>query len=84
MITFILAVVAATVMSGLVVSAQGTVVHNWVRRLVLVLLNLSPWTIGTWRSQFSRREIFLGSWFLFFLLGLIVSPMLRQFISWAW
>jgi hypothetical protein len=69
MITFILAVVAATVISSIVISAQEGVVHTWARRLVLILLNLSPWTIGTWRIQFSKRETFLASWLLFFSSG---------------
>jgi len=81
MVTLILAVVAATVISSIVISAQEGVVHTWARRLVLVLLNLSPWTIGTWRSQFSKREVFLASWLLFFLLGLAVFSVLQNIFS---
>ena len=81
MVTLLLAVVAASAISILVISAQEGVFHTWVRRLVLVLLNLSPWTIGTWRSQFSKRETFLAAWLLFFLLGLAVISMLQRIFA---
>ena len=81
MVTLLLAVVAATAISILVISAQESVFHTWVRRLVLVLLNLSPWTIGTWRSQFSKRETFFAAWLLFFLLGLAVISMLQRIFA---
>ena len=83
MVTFLLAVVAATVIAGLVVSVPRGVVHTWVRRLVLLLLNLSPWTIGTWRSEFSKRETFFGSWLLFFLLGLAAFSLLQSIFHWG-
>ena len=32
----------------------------YMRRLFLVLINLSPWIVGTWRKEFSTRETFLA------------------------
>jgi len=71
----LLAIVVATAIG--VTLAPGTKVRTWVRRVFLVIINLSPWTIGTWRKEFSTRETFLAAWFLSFvavLLGLAFAP----------
>lgn len=57
----------ATVIPTLVVYLPGDFVRTWVRRLFLVLANLSPWTTGTWRREFSTRETFMAAWFLVFV-----------------
>ena len=66
----LVSVLSATVIATLVVYSPGDFVRTWVRRLFLVLANLSPWTIGTWRKEFSTRETFMASWFLVFVVAL--------------
>ena len=63
----LVAAVTATVIAGLAISAPGNVVQTLVRRLFLVFINLNPWTIGTWRSEFSKRETFLAAWLVVFV-----------------
>jgi hypothetical protein len=61
--------------------APGTIVRTWVRRIFLVVINLSPGILGTWRKEFSTRETFLAAWFLSFisvLIGLAFAP--RDFL----
>jgi hypothetical protein len=36
-----------------------------------VFLNLIPGGFGIWRRDFSRRETFLATWFLTFILALV-------------
>jgi hypothetical protein len=72
----LIAAMTATAIAGLAVYAPGDLVQTWVRRLSLTLLNLSPWTVGTWRREFSKRETFFAAWFLAFVLALIVLPFL--------
>lgn len=61
----------ATVVATLMVMAPAPV-HAWVRRIFLILLNLNPWTVGTWRRSFTRRETFLAAWFMVFVASLVV------------
>ena len=78
------AIVVATAIATGVTLAPGTRVRTWVRRIFLVLINLSPWTIGTWRKEFSARETFLAAWFLSFvaiLIGLAFAP--RNFLTYC-
>lgn len=77
----LVAAITATVIAGLAISAPGGLVQTWVRRLSLVVLTLSPWTIGTWRREFSKREIFLAAWFLVFILVLIVLSFLPNYFE---
>ena len=67
--------VAVAAMSATFVAAVTTAapsgVQTWVRRIFLLAINLSPWTIDTWRNSFSRRETFLAAWFLVFVVTLL-------------
>jgi hypothetical protein len=55
---------AATVVALVVYLLPMGPVHTGIRRLALLVFNLSPWTIGLWRSSFTRRETALAAWFL--------------------
>ena len=77
-LALILSAIIATVFAGIVAYAPGNFVQTWVRRLSLVILNLSPWTIGTWRREFSKRETFIAAWFLAFILALIALPFMSN------
>jgi hypothetical protein len=66
------AALLATVVAVVAALAPGDAMQTWVRRLFLVLINLSPWTLGTWRSSLSRRETFLAACFLTFVVALVV------------
>ena len=67
-----LAALVATVVAAVVTAAPSEFVQIWVRRVFLVVINLSPWTLGTWRDKFSKREAFLAAWFLVFVLALLL------------
>ena len=69
--SFLVAAMTATVIAGVAISAPGDVVRILVRRLFLVIVNLNPWTVGTWRREFSKREAFFAAWFLVFAMTLI-------------
>jgi hypothetical protein len=62
----------ASVVATVATLAPGQAVQNWIRRVCLVLFNLSPWTIGMWRRSFTRRETLLAGWFLCFVLTLVL------------
>jgi hypothetical protein len=71
LLAFIVAAVVATVIAICVYAVASVSVGNWVRRLFLILINLSPWTVGIWRRSFSRREIAFAAWFLAFIVTLV-------------
>ena len=75
---FFVAAAAATVAATLLLYVPNQGVGVWIRRVFLVLMNLNPWTLGTWRSEFSKRETFLAAWFLVFLVVLFTVPLLEQ------
>lgn len=58
----------STLVAVLIVRSEAQIPKTWIRWIFLVLLNLNPWTIGTWRSDFSKRETFMAAWFLTFIL----------------
>jgi hypothetical protein len=60
-----------TAIATAVILAPGMMLRTWVRRVFLVVINLSPWISGTWRKEFSTRETFLAAWFLSVVLVLI-------------
>jgi hypothetical protein len=73
----LLAIGIPTAIATGVMLAPGTIVRTWVRRIFLVIINSSPWIVGTWRKEFSTRETFLAAWFLSFvsvLIGLAFAP----------
>ena len=72
---FLVAAVVATAAAFLVLRIPHQGVGIWVRRIFLVLLNLNPWTLGTWRREFSNRETFFAAWFLIFLVVLFTAPL---------
>jgi len=41
----VLAMATATVLAG-IVALSGATLQDWVRRVILLIFNLSPWTIG--------------------------------------
>jgi hypothetical protein len=67
----LLAAMTATLIAALTSYAGGEGLRTWVRRLFLVFLNLIPGGFGIWRRDFSRRETFLATWFLTFILALV-------------
>jgi hypothetical protein len=67
LMTLCAAALTATVASIAVYLFESAAVNTWVRRVALVLFNLSPWTIGFWRSSFTRRETAFAAWFLVFI-----------------
>lgn len=71
LLAFIVAAVVATVVAICVHALAGVSLGNWVRRLFLVLINLTPWTAGIWRRSFSRRETAFAAWFLAFIIALV-------------
>jgi hypothetical protein len=71
-LALIAAAVLATIVAALATTVAGATVQTWVRRVFLVLINLSPWILGTWRNNFSKRETFLAAWFLTFVAILLV------------
>jgi MFS family permease len=70
-LAFAIASLAATLVAAIVTAAGGAA-QNWARRLFLVVINLNPWILGTWRDKFSRRETFLATWFLTFVATLLL------------
>ena len=68
----LIAALAATVVSLVVYSLPFGSLHNWIRRFALVLFNLTPGGIGTWRRSFTPRETAFVTWFLVFVGTLIV------------
>ena len=70
---FAVSAAVATVVAICIYSLAGIAVGNWVRRLFLLLINLSPWTIGIWRRSFTRRETAFAAWFLAFILTFVLS-----------
>jgi hypothetical protein len=69
-ITFASAIAIAAAM--LVYRFGGASVLNWVRRVFLILVNLSPGAIGTWRRSFTRREASFAAGFLVFIITLML------------
>jgi hypothetical protein len=80
-ILIVLAFGAATVIAAAVFIPGAAMLRTWVRRMFLVLINLSPWTFGIWRTEFSSRETFLAAWFLAFVAALIGFALLRHHVS---
>lgn len=72
MLAALISAVLATVVATTVTFISGTSSNPWVRRLFLVVINLNPFTSGTWRNEFSKRETFLACWFLVFIATLAV------------
>jgi hypothetical protein len=73
----LLAIGIPTAIATGAILVPGTMVRTWVRRIFLVIINLSPWIVGTWRKELSTRETFLAAWFLSFvsvLIGLAFAP----------
>jgi len=66
------AVASAALVALVVAVVPGQTVQTWVRRLILVVINLSPWTVGTWRSGFTKRETVLAAWLLTFVVALLL------------
>lgn len=62
----VLAMATATVLAG-VVALSGATLQDWVRRVILLIFNRSPWTIGCWRRSFTQRESVIAAWFLGFM-----------------
>ena len=71
-ITIAVASAIAIAAAMLVYRFGGTSVLNWVRRVFLILANLSPGAIGTWRRSFTRRESSFAVGLLVFILTLIL------------
>jgi len=71
-----LSAASATIVAALVSAAPGDTVQTWVRRVCLFVVNLSPWTVGTWRRGFTKRETFLAAWFLAFVMTLVLCVFL--------
>lgn len=69
--SLLISAIVASVIAVLSTFIQGDSLGVFIRRLFLVVLNLNPWTVGTWRNDFSKREIFLSTWFLVFIITLI-------------
>ena len=69
-------VTSATVVAALVAAAPGEALQGWVRRITLILINLTPVGGGNWRSSFSKRETFLGAWFVTFVVTIVVWSLL--------
>ena len=79
LMTLLIALGLPTTVAALLVSIPGMAAKTWVRGVFLVLINLNPWTVGTWRHEFSKRETFMAAWFVAFvlaLLGLAFGPRL--------
>lgn len=66
------AVLSATVVATLVTIAPSQTLQAWARRVTLILINLTPLGGGNWRSNFSKRETFLGAWFVTFVVALVL------------
>jgi hypothetical protein len=76
LVALLIAALAATVVSLVVYSLPFGSLHHWIRRFALVLFNLTPGGIGTWRSSFTRRETAFVAWFLVFVTTLILMVLL--------
>lgn len=72
---FLFAAVVATAAAMAMLYVPNAGVGIWIRRVFLVLLNLNPWTFGTWRSEFSKRETFFAAWLLVFVVVLFTVPL---------
>jgi hypothetical protein len=68
----LIAALAATVVSLVVYSLPFGPLHQWIRRLALLVFNLAPGAIGTWRSSFTPRETAFVTWFLVFVATLVL------------
>ena len=75
---FFVAAAVATGTATLLLYVPNQGIGVWVRRVFLVLLNLNPWTIGTWKSDFSKRETFFAAWFLVFVVVLFTVPLFAR------
>jgi hypothetical protein len=73
LLAFAVSAAVATIVAICIYSLSGDIVRNWVRRFFLLLINLCPWTIGTWRRSFTRRETAFAAWFLAFILTFVLS-----------
>lgn len=58
-------------MSMTVARNAGSSLRTGIRWLFLLVLNITPGGIGTWRREFSRRETALAACFLAFVVVLI-------------
>ena len=67
------ATLAATVVALVVYLLPMGAVHTGIRSVALLVFNLSPWTIGFRRSNFTRRETALAAWFLVFVASLLIA-----------
>jgi hypothetical protein len=76
LIAFAIAALIATVVTGMLVPAMGVEARNWVRRIFLVVVNLHPMNWGTWRSEFTKREVAFACWFVVFLVVFVVGSLL--------
>lgn len=72
MVAVAIAALSATLIAAVVTAAPVEAVQTWARRLFLVVINLNPWTLGTWRNRFTKRETFLATWFLTFVVALLL------------
>jgi hypothetical protein len=66
----LLAAATFATLVALLVARAGDSSRTWVRRVFLLLLNVTPGGVGVWRRQFSRREAVLSAWFLAFIVAL--------------
>jgi len=67
------ACLVASVAAALFVTLAGPAARSWIRKALLVVMNLNPAPWGTWEADFSRREVFLSAWFLAFVLTLVLG-----------
>jgi hypothetical protein len=80
-IVCLLAVGIPTAIATGIILAPGTMIRTWVRRIFLVVINLSPGVLGTWRKEFSPRETFFAAWFLSFVLVLAFALVRFRFAA---
>jgi hypothetical protein len=65
-----------TCIAILVSYATVIVVQTTVCRIVVVVMHIHPWSWGSgtflemWKKDYSRREIFLATWFIAFVVSL--------------
>jgi hypothetical protein len=65
----LLLLTAASLLSAIVaISVPGIAVRTCIRRVFVVVMNLSPWTSGISLKEFSTLETFLAAWFLSFII----------------
>ena len=69
---------SAAILSAAILWLGGDTARTWVRRVFLVLLNIVPFGLGTWRDEFSKREAFLACWLLIFIATAIALPIVAS------